>query len=70
MQSEMYILTINIYHFSLCLLIFINILDVINMSIYSGFATRSLESTYNKYLGEMINLFQSYLLMYLKKGEF
>ena len=39
------------------------------MSIYSGFVTRSLESAYNKCLGDIINLFQSYLIIYLKKGE-
>ena len=39
------------------------------MSIYSGFATRSLESSYNKCIGEILLFYQSYLLVYLKKGK-
>jgi hypothetical protein len=39
------------------------------MSIYSGFATRTLESTYNKTLCEMLNLLQSALIPYIRKGD-
>ncbi|OMJ85067.1 hypothetical protein SteCoe_13723 [Stentor coeruleus] len=39
------------------------------MSIYSGFATRSLETSYNKCLGEILYLCQSHLLVYLQKGK-
>jgi hypothetical protein len=40
------------------------------MSIYSGFATRALESAYNKCLGDILQFYQTCLLTYLKKGKF
>lgn len=39
------------------------------MSIYSGFATRALETTYNKTLCEILQVMQRYLMMSIKKGK-
>ena len=39
------------------------------MSVYSGFATRALESSYNKVLGDAMVLMQGFLVKYLKKGK-
>jgi hypothetical protein len=38
------------------------------MSIYSGFATRNLETAYNRGLCQMIALYQQHLLLFLRKG--
>jgi hypothetical protein len=39
------------------------------MSVYSGFATRALESSYNRVLGDVMVLMQGFLVKYLKKGK-
>lgn len=38
------------------------------MSIYSGFATRNLETAYNRGVSQLIHFFQMSLLSFLKKG--
>lgn len=40
------------------------------MSIYSGFSTRSLESAYNSFLYEAINLLQSLILEHLRSKKY
>ena len=40
------------------------------MSIYSGFATRNLETAYNRSVSQLLHLLQMTVLSVLKNGEF